>query len=140
MDNKTVQQGSGIIPCFIEDIKEFLEGPTAMSYAIADAFTCDINTAVPPSTPERGLLAAILWRSFADLESHIEAKDRKAAINWFRSSDDKIREDKFTFSEIASYLNLGELELKVIFRKIEEAEDTELQREQTLSELYRCSS
>jgi len=111
------------------------------AYAIADAFTCDSAlTPTSPPIPERGLLAAILWRSFADLEPHIDPKDRKAAIGWFRSSSDKIREDKFTFHEIIAYLEIGQWELKTIYSKLEEAEKFELQREQTLSELYKCTT
>lgn len=135
-----VTSGTSVNPCLTDAVDEFFEGSTPMTCSIADAFTCDLNSpGACPAIPEKGLLAAILWRSFADLEEHINHLDRKAAINWFRADGSKVQGSRFTFQEIIFYLNLGEMELKILYNKIEQAEQIELRREKILSENYKCT-
>lgn len=88
----------------------------------------------PPIVPERGLVAGILWRSFYDLEAHVDSAHRKDAIAWFEAKPrHKQKQAGFAFSDIIYYLNLGERELKIIRTKIQQAIQIELEREAAIA-------
>lgn len=80
-----------------------------------------------PYIPERGLLAAVLERAFRDLNPEIDRVYRRTAISWFKASMlPKGRrgrnEGLIPFWYIAQTLGLGEMELRVLLKKVEAAE------------------
>jgi hypothetical protein len=76
----------------------------------------------PAYVPERGLLAAILVRAVNDLAPEVPYLERISAINWFTGvREQTLRDARFSFEDIISFLDLGELELRQIRKMVKES-------------------
>ncbi len=73
-----------------------------------------INTDNMTSTPERGLLAAVLECAFRDLIVLGNVQYRRDAINWFYGVHKEPVFPEFTFKEIASMLSLTNTQMEGI--------------------------
>ncbi len=114
------------VPPKQEELKG-LVGASERSLPIGDSDFEDIFNTKPKEIPERGLLAGILELAFRDLGPVGSRIEKVGAVRWFRCENDEYlildsSDPRFTFKEVALYLDLGLREIKIIFDAVTNAE------------------
>lgn len=77
------------------------------------------------SYPERVLLLAMLDRAICDLRPMSAPLDRKSALSWFEAGPLRSPDVRFTFRQVAEYLDLSASQLKYIETKVKAARKEE---------------